>query len=73
MTDAARQLNRAAATAAGRMEEGTADVKELKELAAVLQTLAGLEKVLEPLQAAGKKTDSTVRVVLSEEAEELSQ
>ena len=54
------------------MEEGTADVKELKELAAVLQ-LAGLEKVLEPMQAAGKKTDSTVRVVLSEEAEELSQ
>ena len=55
------------------MEGGTADVKELKELAAVLQTLAGLEKVLEPMQAAGKKTDSTVRVVLSEEAEELSQ
>ena len=55
------------------MEEGTADVKELKELAAVLQTLAGLEKVLEPMQAAGKKTDSTVRVVRAEEAEELSQ
>ena len=55
------------------MEEGTADVKELKELAAVLQTLAGLEKVLEPMQVEGKKTDSTVRVVLSEEAEELSQ
>ena len=55
------------------MEEGTADVKELKELAAVLQTLAGLEKVLEPPQTVEKKTDSTVRVVLSEEAEELSQ
>jgi len=71
--DAARQLNRAASTAAERMEEGTADVKELKELAAVLQTLAGLEKVLEPPQTVEKKTDSTVRVVLSEEAEELSQ
>ena len=55
------------------MEERTADVKELKELAAVLQTLAGLEKVLEPPpQTVEKKTDSTVRVVLSEEAEELS-
>lgn len=54
------------------MEEGTADVKELKELAAVLQTLAGLEKVLEPPQTAEKKEDGTVRVVLSEEAEELS-
>ncbi len=62
----------AASTAAERMEEGTADVKELKELAAVLQTLAGLEKVLEPPQTVEKKTDSTVRVVLSEEAEELS-
>lgn len=30
-------------------------MKELKELAAVLQTLAGLEKVLEPMQAAGKR------------------
>lgn len=70
--DAARQLNRAASTAAERMEERTADVKELKELAAVLQTLAGLEKVLEPPQTVEKKTDSTVRVVLSEEAEELS-
>ena len=48
-------------------------MKELKELAAVLHTLAGLEKVLEPMQAAGKKTDGTVRVVLSEEVEELSQ
>lgn len=70
--DAARQLNRAVSTAAERMEEGTADVKELKELAAVLQTLAGLEKVLEPPQTVEKKTDSTVRVVLSAEAEELS-
>ena len=70
--DAARQLNRAVSTAAERMEEGTADVKELKELAAVLQTLAGLEKVLEPPQTVEKKTDSTVLVVLSEEAEELS-
>lgn len=70
--DAARQLNRAVSTAAERMEEGTADVKELKELAAVLQTLAGLEKVLEPPQTVEKNTDSTVRVVLSEEAEELS-
>ena len=49
------------------------EATQLKELAAVLQTLAGLEKVLEPMQAVGKKTDSTVRVVLSEEAEELSQ
>lgn len=48
-------------------------MKELKELAAVLQTLAGLEKVLEPMQAVEKRMDSTVRVVLSEEAEELSQ
>ena len=72
LTDAIRQLQHAVSAAAERLEDGDAEVKELKELAAVLQTLAGLEKVLEPQQPEKRRRGSTVRVVLSQEAEELS-
>ena len=68
----ARQLYRAATSAAGRMDLGEADVKEIKELAALLQALMGLEKAMEPPKPAEKQKKETVRVVLSDEAEELS-
>ena len=42
------------------------------ELAALLQALMGLEKAMEPPKPAEKQKKETVRVVLSDEAEELS-
>lgn len=72
LANAARQLYRAATSAAGRMDLGEADVKEIKELAALLQALMGLEKAMEPSKPAEKQKKETVRVVLSDEAEELS-
>ena len=72
LANAARQLYRAATSAAGRMDLGEADVKEIKELAALLQALMGLEKAMEPPKPAEKQKKETVRVVLSDEAEELS-
>ena len=66
LANVARQLNRAAASAAERMDMGEADVREIKELAGLLQSL-------EPPQPPEKKSGGTVRVVLSGEAEELSQ
>ncbi len=52
---------------------GEADVREIKELAGLLQALVGLGKSLEPPKPPEKKNGGTVRVVLSGEAEELSQ
>lgn len=72
LANVARQLYRAATSAAGRMDLGEADVKEIKELAALLQALMGLEKAMEPPKPAEKQKKETVRVVLSDEAEELS-
>lgn len=72
LTGAARQLNLAVSAAAERMEAGGADVKEIRELAGVLQALVGLEKALEPPRAAKGQKESAVQVVLSPEAEELS-
>ena len=72
LTNVARQLYRAATSAAGRMDLGEADVKEIKELAALLQALMGLEKAMEPPKPVEKQKKETVRVVLSDEAEELS-
>ena len=72
LANVARQLYRAATAAAGRMDLGEADVKEIKELAALLQALMGLEKAMEPPKPAEKQKKETVRVVLSDEAEELS-
>ena len=73
LANVARQLNRAAASAAERMDMGEADVREIKELAGLLQALVGLGKSLEPPKPPEKKSGGTVRVVLSGEAEELSQ
>ena len=72
LANVARQLNRATASAAERMELGTADVKEIKELAGLLQALVGLEKAMEPPEKKQSRA-AAVRVVLSGEAEELSQ
>ena len=47
LANVARQLNRAAASAAERMDMGEADVREIKELAGLLQALVGLGKALE--------------------------
>ena len=73
LANVARQLNRDAASAAERMDMGEADVREIKELAGLLQALVGLGKSLEPPKPPEKKSGGTVRVVLSGEAEELSQ
>ena len=51
---------------------GEADVKELKELAGILQTLAGLERTLNGAPAEGAARDATVQVVMGEEVEEMS-
>ena len=51
---------------------GEADVKELKELAGILQTLAGLERTLNGAPAEEAARDATVQVVMGEEAEEMS-
>lgn len=72
LANVARQLNRATASAAERMERGEADIKEIKELAGLLQALVGLEKAMEPPEKKQSKA-AAVRVVLSGEAEELSQ
>lgn len=72
LASVARQLYRAATSAAGRMDLGEADVKEIRELAALLQALMGLEKAMEPPKPTEKQRKETVRVVLSDEAEELS-
>ena len=47
---------------------GEADVKELKELAGILQTLAGLEK-----QLGGGTATQTVQVLMGEEVRALSE
>ena len=57
---------------ATKQETVEGDVKEIKELAALLQALMGLEKAMEPPKPAEKQKKETVRVVLSDEAEELS-
>ena len=47
-------------------------MKELKELAGILQTLAGLERTLNGAPAEEAARDATVQVVMGEEAEEMS-
>ena len=73
LANVARELNRAAASAAERMDMGEADVREIKKLAGLLQALVGLGKSLEPPKPPENKSGGSVRVVLSGEAEELSQ
>lgn len=67
----ARQLYWAATAAVDRMDLDEAGVKEMKELAGLMQALISLERAMEPPKAE-KKEKGTVRVVLSDEAEELS-
>lgn len=69
LTQVAEVLMTATREAARQVEDGDAGIKELKELAGVLQTLAGLEKTL---NGAAAPAAETVQVVLGEEVEELS-
>mgnify|MGYP004524348299 CR=1 FL=1 len=48
------------------------EIKELKELAGILHTLAGLEKTLCDGAAESAPRETTVRVVMDKEVEELS-
>lgn len=64
-----QQLVREAQAAAKEMKRGELDLKELKDLAGLVQTLAGLEKTLGGQE---QKRPETVEVVMGQEAEELS-
>ena len=63
-----RALMRGAKRAAEEAEKGEACTKELKELAGILQTLAGLEKEL-----GGGTAAQTVQVLMGEGVRELSE
>ena len=63
-----RALMRGAKRAAEEAEKGEACTKELKELAGILQTLAGLEKEL-----GGGTATQTVQVLMGEEVRALSE
>lgn len=63
-----RALMRGAKWAAEEAEKGEACTKELKELAGILQTLAGLEKEL-----GGGTAAQTVQVLMGEGVRELSE
>ena len=63
-----RALMRGAKRAAEEAEKGEACTKELKELAGILQTLAGLEKEL-----GGGTAVQTVQVLMGEEVRALSE
>lgn len=64
----AKALMTAARQAAAQVEDGEVSIKELKEMAGVLQTLTGLEKTLREEEPAAAET---VQVVLGD-AEEWS-
>lgn len=64
----ARMLESAARDVTDRMAAGESTVKEVKEIADVLKVLVDLEQKLYGREA----EQETVRVVLSEDAEELS-
>lgn len=64
----AKALMTAARQAAAQVEDGEVSIKELKEMAGVLQTLTGLEKTLREDEPAAAET---VQVVLGD-AEEWS-
>ncbi len=67
MQKVARQLVRLPRESAGKVEPE--DIKAVKDLAGVLQTLVGLEKTLGGGDAA---QDGAVQVVMAEDVEELS-
>ena len=65
LRQAVRRLSVCAARLAEEAESGAADVRSVKELAAVLRELTALGRALEQEE----ETDETVRVVLTEEGE----
>lgn len=70
LTGTAQLLEAAAQDVTGRLAAGESTVKEVKELADVLKVLVDLEQKLYPQEKAAEQ--EMVRVVLSEDAEELS-
>ena len=58
--------------AAKRAESGEVDIRELKELAGILQTLAGLERTLNGGPQENGEKDTTLRVIMGEDVEALS-
>lgn len=69
LRQAVRRLSVCAARLAEEAESGAADVRSVKELAAVLRELTALGRVLEQEE----EKDETVRVVLTEEVEPWSE
>ncbi len=69
LRQAVRRLSVCAARLAEEAESGAADVRSVKELAAVLRELAALGRALEQEE----EKDETVRVVLTEEVEPWSE
>ena len=65
----AKMLETAAVGAAARLESGEGSLKEVKELGSLLQALVGTAA---KLYQSGKDGATTIRVVMSEEVEELS-
>ena len=69
LRQAVRRLSVCAARLAEEAESGAADVRSVKELAAVLRELTALVRALEQEE----EKDETVRVVLTEEVEPWSE
>ena len=69
LRQAVRRLSVCAARLAEEAESGAADVRSVKELAAVLRELTALGRALEQEE----EKDETVRVVLTEEVEPWSE
>ena len=69
LRQAVRRLSVCAARRAEEAASGAADVRSVKELAAVLRELTALGRALEQEE----ETDETVRVVLAEEVEPWSE
>lgn len=69
LRQAVRRLSVCAARLAEEAESGAADVRSVKELAAVLRELTALGRTLEQEE----EKDETVRVVLTEEVEPWSE
>lgn len=76
LSETARALAKATDDAVGRMAEGPCEVKEIRELARVLQAVVDMSEKLyraEGQETAAAGRDTAVRVVMGEEVEELSE
>lgn len=69
---AAEMLETAAKVATDRLENGESNLKEVKELGGLLQTLVGAAEKLYRPEKGEEAADSRIEVVLSAETEELS-